>query len=107
MGKKACRMEVPLPKNFRDCGQSRNYSNVKNPPSHISTQFLDKKSDMERLVDKGLENPKWFKGFLSNVGMKKTLDYAEECIKATNKLNEQDRTELLNIIDTHSLRQQN
>ncbi len=105
MSRKACRTEVPLPKNFRDCGQSRNYSSVKNPPSHISTQFLDKKTDMERLVDQGIEKPDWFKGFLSNVGMEKTLDYAEQQIHSSSKLNEQDRTELLSIIASHPLRQ--
>lgn len=106
MAKKAYRTEASLPPKFRaDSGQSKNYSNVKNPPNQVSTQHLDKQTDLERLVNNGIKNPAWFKRLLSNVGMTKILDYAEERIKNTRKLNEDEKNELLETIASHPLRQ--
>jgi hypothetical protein len=97
--------EVHEPKGIGDSKVFTTGGNQR-PPTNLSTQFLDKKSDMERLVDKGLDNPTWFKGFLNNVGMPKTLDYAEASIKSTGKLNEKEKNELLDTIASHPLRQQ-
>jgi len=101
--RKVTYMEVVVVGNIQS-GRSRIYSSVTNPPSQMSTQFLGPKNDMECLVNKGLKDIPWFKRFLENTSMKNILDYAEKKITENNRLKNEEKLELLEIIQNHEVR---
>lgn len=74
-------------------------------PKHTSTGSLNcHETDLQKLIERGIADPKWFKFILPNISMIKMLDCAEESIKASKTMKPKDREELLQLITEHPLR---
>lgn len=102
--KKSYQEEAILPISKKGGTTITNPNKDRRPPQVLNTQFLAPQTDMERLIEKGLQNPEWLMRLLTDTSMESVLKYAEKKISICPNMKQPDKERCLEIINNHPVR---